>query len=116
MRFCDDIALAARRALCNRGVVSPDAILDDLLQDTYMKLHDPERNPLSRFEPTHPASVRAFLRVVTMNLVYDHLRVGRRETSHVAFSPYEESQDRLLAPSQAGGSPFSIERGILLEQ
>jgi len=81
-----------------------------------MKLYDPDRNPLSRFKPRHPASARAFLRVVTMNLVYDHLRAGRRETSHVAFSSDEESHDRLPAPSQAGGSPSSIERGILLEQ
>jgi RNA polymerase sigma-70 factor (ECF subfamily) len=48
--------------------------LDDLIQDTYLKLCDDDGRLLRTFQPRHDDSIFGFLRVVAVNVVHDHFK------------------------------------------
>jgi RNA polymerase sigma-70 factor, ECF subfamily len=51
--------------------------LDDLIQDTYLKLCDDDRRLLRTFLPRHQNSIFGFLRVVAVNVVHDHFKSAK---------------------------------------
>lgn len=48
--------------------------LDDLIQDTYLKLCEDDSRLLRSFQPRHEDSIFGFLRVVAANVVHDHFK------------------------------------------
>jgi RNA polymerase sigma-70 factor (ECF subfamily) len=50
------------------------AQLDDLIQDTYLKLCDDDCRLLRSFQPRHQDSIYGFLKVVAANVVHDHFK------------------------------------------
>jgi RNA polymerase sigma-70 factor (ECF subfamily) len=48
--------------------------LDDLIQDTYLKLCENDSRLLRSFQPRHQDSIYGFLRVVAANVVHDHFK------------------------------------------
>jgi RNA polymerase sigma-70 factor (ECF subfamily) len=50
------------------------AQLDDLIQDTYLKLCENDSRLLRSFQPRHQNSIYGFLRVVAANVVHDHFK------------------------------------------
>jgi RNA polymerase sigma-70 factor (ECF subfamily) len=50
------------------------AQLDDLIQDTYLKLCENNSRLLRSFQPRHRDSIYGFLRVVAANVVHDHFK------------------------------------------
>jgi RNA polymerase sigma-70 factor, ECF subfamily len=48
--------------------------LDDLIQDTYLKLCEDDCRLLSSFQPHHENSIYGFLKVVAANVVHDHFK------------------------------------------
>jgi RNA polymerase sigma-70 factor (ECF subfamily) len=48
--------------------------LDDLIQDTYLKLCENDSLLLRSFEPRHEESIYGFLKVVAANVVHDHFK------------------------------------------
>jgi RNA polymerase sigma-70 factor (ECF subfamily) len=52
----------------------PRAQLDDLIQDTYLKLCENDSRLLRSFQPRHQDSIYGFLRVVAANVVHDHFK------------------------------------------
>ena len=65
------------------------ALVDDLIQETYLKICGDRRRLLSEFQPHHPEAFYGYLKVITANVVHDHFRAqyshkrgsGRTETS-----------------------------------
>ncbi len=53
------------------------ALLDDLVQDTYLKLCDHDRILLSSFRSRRDDSIYGFLKVVASNVVHDHWKSER---------------------------------------
>jgi RNA polymerase sigma-70 factor (ECF subfamily) len=51
--------------------------LDDLIQDTYLKLCENDCRLLRSFQPRHEDSVYGFLKVVAANVVHDHFRAAQ---------------------------------------
>jgi len=49
-------------------------VVEDLTQQTYLKLCANNYAVLKRYQPRHENSFRSYLRVVTINAVYDHFR------------------------------------------
>jgi RNA polymerase sigma-70 factor, ECF subfamily len=113
-RFGKVISVAVYRVVRDRAA-TPD-LLEDLIQETYKKLYDPLRNPLSRFVPRHPGSARCFLRAVTMHLVSDHLRADRRDKKRVTAKLDIESEEGLSKSPLSPGAAATIERRVLLEE
>ena len=48
--------------------------LDDLVQDTYLKLCENNSHLLRSFQPRHEDSIYGFLKVVAANVVHDHYK------------------------------------------
>lgn len=72
-RFRKVIAMVALRACREWSETSPD-VIEDRIQDTFVKLCDDDRSLLRRFQSRHPGAVLGFLKSVTASVVYDHFR------------------------------------------
>ena len=72
-RFHSVIAAAVLKT--SRQWVDPtQSQLDDLIQDTYLKLCESDNRLLRTFESRHENSFYGFLKVVTANVVHDHFK------------------------------------------
>ena len=72
-RFHVVIAAAVLRTAGHWGEPSRSQ-LDDLIQDTYLKLCENDSRLLRSFQPRHEDSIYGFLKVVAANVVHDHFK------------------------------------------
>lgn len=72
-RFQVVIASTVLRTARQWGEPSP-AQLDDLVQDTYLKLCENNHRLLAGFRPRREDSIYGFLKVVAANVVHDHFK------------------------------------------
>jgi RNA polymerase sigma-70 factor (ECF subfamily) len=72
-RFHVVIAAAVLRTARHWGE-PPRPQLDDLIQDTYLKLCENDGRLLRSFQPRHEDSIYGFLKVVAANVVHDHFK------------------------------------------
>jgi RNA polymerase sigma-70 factor, ECF subfamily len=72
-RFRVVIAAAILRT-ARRWCEPSRSLLDDLIQDTYLKLCEDNRRLLRSFQPRGEDSIYGFLKVVAANVVHDHFK------------------------------------------
>jgi RNA polymerase sigma-70 factor, ECF subfamily len=90
--------------------------LDDLIQDTYLKLCENDSRLLRSFQPRHEDSIYGFLKVVAANVVHDHFK------SALAAKRGAGQTEAIMEPIQidsrvAGADSFdAVSRRIQLEQ
>ena len=72
-RYQNPIALAVRRKARKFGILSPE-VVDDLVQDIFMRLCADNCNILRKFVPKEPESIVGYLIVVARNVAHDHFR------------------------------------------
>jgi RNA polymerase sigma-70 factor, ECF subfamily len=72
-RFQPVIASAVLRT-ARRWGEPPRQLLDDLVQDTYLKLCEDGSQMLKSFQPRHDDSIFGYLKVVAANVVHDHFK------------------------------------------
>ena len=53
------------------------SLLDDLVQETYLKLCSDDCRLLKNFRSRYPGAIFGFLKVVTANVVHDHFKASR---------------------------------------
>jgi RNA polymerase sigma-70 factor (ECF subfamily) len=114
-RFQPVISATALRTARHWGAPSP-ALIDDLVQETYLKLCANRGRVLRDFDPHHPDAIFGFLKVLTANVVNDYLKAkhaGKRgaaltEPGFGTMEPAAREADR--------GSPATMERGVLLKE
>lgn len=99
-----------------RRWVPPTAeLVDDLVQNTYVKLFDNNQLALRRFEFRHEHALFGFLKTIASNVVQDHFR-----GSHSQKRGSGKADDDLDSggASQAGSSNHSVstERKILMDE
>lgn len=90
-RFHIVIAAAVLRTARQRGEPSRSQ-LDDLIQDTYLKLCENDCGLLRAFQPRHEDSVYGFLKVVAANVVHDHFKASlaaKRGAGTISVEPIE---------------------------
>jgi RNA polymerase sigma-70 factor (ECF subfamily) len=75
-RFHPLIARVVFRVCQQWGERSPQ-LMDDLVQDTYLKLCSDRMRVLRMFKPKHSESVYGYIKVLTANLVHDHFKAAR---------------------------------------
>jgi RNA polymerase sigma-70 factor (ECF subfamily) len=98
------------------GETSPLTI-DDLIQDTYLKLCADDFRLLRAYDPKHPDAIFGYLKVITANVVHDRfkaLRSDKRGGDQIA-----EDLTTLENRSDAGkafGTQDAMEREILLRE
>lgn len=109
------IAGAVVRTVRQFGVTPTRELVDDLVQDTYVKLCADNVAALRRFRGARPEALVAYLRAVAFNATRDHLRAAfadKRGAGQVV-APGDEV---LAQVADARAEQASTERHILLEQ
>ncbi|MGD0162324.1 MAG: sigma-70 family RNA polymerase sigma factor [Candidatus Sulfotelmatobacter sp.] len=84
-RFHPLIASVVRRTARRWGNDSPE-LVDDLIQEAFLKIYGGRRRVLSGFKPHHPEAFSGFLAVITANLVNDYFRT-RHSQKHGSGQP-----------------------------
>lgn len=114
-RFQPLIARVAMRVAHQWGEHSP-SVIDDLVQETYLKLYADRTDLAQNFRPSHPESFFGYLKVLTANLVHDHFK-----RAHAAKRGYGQPADNVdhsveLSSKQSLQSQVLIERAVLLQE
>jgi RNA polymerase sigma-70 factor (ECF subfamily) len=114
-RFHGVIATAVLRAARRFGQPSRQ-LLDDLIQDTYLKLCHDNGRMLRSFQPHHPNAIFGFLRVVAANVVLDHFKVASAEKRGASQTdPYSENSGAVARNTTTAGLD-PVQRRILMRQ
>jgi RNA polymerase sigma-70 factor (ECF subfamily) len=98
------------------GETTPQTI-DELLQETYLKLCSDRETILSSFHPAHPDSVFGYLKVFTANLAQDHFKATRARKRGGSLKI--ESSEAPSATDQCmdvRSGPLQVERSILVRE
>jgi RNA polymerase sigma-70 factor, ECF subfamily len=114
-RFHRLIATVTLRTASRLGDASKQTV-DDLIQETYLKLCADHFRILRSFEQQHPDAFTGYVKVVTANVVRDHFKsfhTKKRGAGHL-----EQIEDDFVpaAGEDSAGSPKSIERAVLIQE
>jgi RNA polymerase sigma-70 factor (ECF subfamily) len=115
-RFQRPISLSIKRTACQWGK-DPGQFVDDLLQETYLKLCADKCRLLLEFSWQHTAAaVLGYIKTIAVNVAHDHFKSlhsqkrGAGETDQL-----HEDRD---PPAQSGsfGGPEAMDREVFLQQ
>jgi DNA-directed RNA polymerase specialized sigma24 family protein len=97
------------------GESSPEAI-DELVQETYLKLYADRARFLGRFTATYEDAVFGYIKVFTTNLVHDHFKAlkSKKRGGNTLTDSIEGKDPGLLAAGKS--SSAAVERRVLIEQ
>ena len=114
-RFHRLIATVILRTASRLGDSSKQTV-DDLIQETYLKLCADNFRILRSFEQHHPGAFTGYVKVVTANVVRDHFKTShtqKRGSGHL-----ERIEEDFVPPAgeDSLGSPKSIERAVLIQE
>jgi RNA polymerase sigma-70 factor (ECF subfamily) len=114
-RYRRPIALAIRRTAQQWGDASGQTV-DDLVQDTFLKLCAAGCRRLLAFANLHPDSISKYIRTVAINLTHDHFRSdhSQRRGSGKAGESLHEIEP--FTEGASDGSPAHMERAVLLRE
>jgi RNA polymerase sigma-70 factor, ECF subfamily len=95
------------------------SVIDDLVQETYLKICADDCRLLRNFNPEHPGAFFGFLKMVTSNVVHDHFKAARaikRGAGQITenLDPYE--RDATSATGRSASHTEIIEYDVLLGQ
>lgn len=116
-RFHLVIAAAVLRT-ANRWGETTQWQLDDLIQDTYLKLCENDSRLLRSFQPRHEDSIYGFLKVVAANVVHDHFKsaLAAKRGAMQTEALTEPEQIRVKVRGSDTDGFEAVSRRIQLEQ
>lgn len=106
---------AVVRALRQFGAAPTRELVDDLVQDAYVKLYADDLSALRRFRGGRPEALVAYLRAVAVNATRDHLRsagADKRGARHVEMP----GDDVLAGTADPQHTEHATERAVLIDQ
>ena len=112
-RFQKLIAGVVLRTCARWGEYSSQAV-DDLVQETYLKLCADNGHLLLDFQSQHPDAIYGYLKVVTANIVNDHFRALHAEKRGGGVSPEDITGIQCVSDCDELRSLSAIEREVLL--
>jgi len=114
-RFQPVIAGTVYRA-AERWVRPSPSLIDDLVQDTLVKLLDNQCRILREFHEEREDAIYAYIKVITINLVNDYFRAQFAKKRGPKAPQIEITSIQCPVDSTHDGSPVRIERAILMKQ
>lgn len=114
-RFRLIIGSAIRRVALRYGVRS-DTVIDDLIQDTYLKVCADDCRMLRDFRPQHPDAFFGMMKVTAVNIAHDHFRARRSAKRGAGTAETDLADVDGFVPDSRSTGPASIEREILLRE
>ena len=114
-RFHRLIATVVLRTAARLGDASKQTV-DDLIQDTYLKLCADDCRILRSFQHQHPDAFTGYVKVLTANVVRDYFKSAH--TRKRGAGNLEQIQEDFVPPAaeNSPGSLRSIERAILIQE
>jgi RNA polymerase sigma-70 factor (ECF subfamily) len=112
------ISTVVIRTARNWGEYTPGN-LDDLVQETFLKLCANDCHLLRTFRSQFPGALLGFLKVVTANVVHDHFKASRaakRGAGNIVTNIEDHEQNEQIAKNALLHKPTSIEHDILLHE
>ena len=93
-------------------------LIDDLTQETYLKLCADNCRLLNNFRSQYPGAIFGFLKVVTANVVHDHFKTSRaaKRGSGSFFTNLQDQDGNENCPVALGCATSSVEQAILLDE
>lgn len=114
-RFHRPISLSIIRAAYQWGQ-PPQQVVDDLVQDTYLKLCSDKCRLLSEFATRHPEAVPAYIKTIAVNVARDYFKaLHSQKRGSGEVSQYLEGVEPKAQAGSLGGQE-AIEREVLLKQ
>ncbi len=113
-RFQPLIAGVVNKCVFRRGSPNP-ALVDDLVQDTYMKLCANNFKALRNFEFRHENALFGFLKVIATNVAEDYYRKQDNEKHGGGRQEVDIEEVRNIVPANSR-SHHQAEREILISQ
>jgi RNA polymerase sigma-70 factor (ECF subfamily) len=96
------------------------SLLDDLIQETFLKLCADDCRLLRNFRAQHPGAIFGFMKVVTANVVHDHFKAAhaaKRGASGTLQSLSDPERSEGFAQSGRSAQDSSaVERAVLLKE
>lgn len=114
-RFHRLIAKVVLRTCIRWGTFSNETV-DDLIQETYLKLSADRCRLLREFESRHPNSFMGYLQMVAANLAKDHFKAIHSQTRGSCQVEQMPEDFIAIAHDNSAGSPQMIERDVLIEE
>src|SRR5271168_1155657 len=114
-RFHRPISLSIVR-VANKWGAHPQQIVDDLVQDTYLKLSIDKCRLLREFAVEHPDAVLGYVKTIAVNVAHDHFKSlhSQKRGSGATGQLLEDVEPP--APSGDMGGQAAIERRVLLKE
>jgi len=96
---------------------STPTTMDDLIQETYLKLCADEYRLLRAYKPKHPDAIYGYLKVITTSVVHDRFKAlhSEKRGGDQIVEDLTTLENRSGA-SEAFGSQHAMEREILLRE
>lgn len=115
-RFHPLIAGVALRIARQWGEASPH-VVDDLIQDTYVKICSERKRLLQSFTPSHKDAIYGFIKVFTANLAHDHFKASRAEKrGGSSIKNGIESDEMASRATDSKCTEALFERTVLIQQ
>lgn len=92
------------------------AVIDDLIQDTYLKICADNCRLLRDFQATHPNAFFGMLKVTAANVTHDYFRARRSEKRGSGAAESELSEVEAFVEDRHASGPAQMERVMLLRQ
>jgi RNA polymerase sigma-70 factor (ECF subfamily) len=111
-RLIATVVLRTARALGNSSI----EIVDDLIQETYLKLCADDFRILKNFEETHPDAFLGYVKVIAANVVRDSFKsVSAKKRGQNQVQQFGEPLDAIALDDEGEGPKF-IERALLIQE
>lgn len=94
----------------------PRHLVDDLVQETYLKLCADECRLLRQFQPQHRDSIYGFLKVAAASVALDHFKSERAWKRDINQTEVLSEQASLDRPATGSGSLLEMEEQVALRQ
>lgn len=115
-RFRPLIAKVVTRTARRYWPQTPSHLLDDLVQETYLRLCADECRQLRQFHSRHQDSIYGFLKVVAASVVLDHFKSELARKRDASQTEALSEQTPLARPATVGGGRLSMDDLVALRQ
>ena len=114
-RFHRPISLSIIRTAYQWGEI-PQQVVDDLVQETYLKLCTNKCRQLLEFAVRQPDAILGYVKTIAVNVAHDHFKsLHSRKRGSGEVSQIMEDADPKAVPNKLGGQE-AMEREVLFKQ
>jgi RNA polymerase sigma-70 factor (ECF subfamily) len=115
VRFHRPISLSTVRIAYQWGEI-PQQVVDDLVQETYLKLCANKCRQLLEFAAEHPDAIPGYIKTIAVNIARDHFKsLHSQKRGSGEVSQIMEDADSKAGPSTLGGQD-AMEQEVLFKQ